>query len=183
MQRRMNVAAAIFYGIFLVVASLSVRAEAPQESISPEQLAAEIQSNTQFLAGKSLAKAKALLEAYDDFAPFGAALLPNGEVKFVWAIKPGELATADTVKLVLNSIRRALRAQADEGRILGSAVIYRYRPAGGKKTEQVNMELEYLTGFAQVLATEYEMVDGKVHYEKGATKPYDPLIFPAKAGS
>jgi len=179
----MKIAAALISGIFLLAASLSAKAEASEEPISPEQLAREIQINTQFLAGKSLAKAKTLLEAYDDFAPFGAALLPNGEVKFVWAIKPGELATPETVKLVLNSIRRALRAQADEGRILGSAVIYRHRPNGGGKTEQVNMELEYLTGFAQVLATKYGMVDGKVQYEKGATKPYEPLIFPNKADS
>jgi hypothetical protein len=179
----MKMAAALASGIFLLAASVSTKAEAPKEPVSPEQLAREIQSNTQFLAGKSLAKAKTLLEAYDDFAPFGAALLPNGEVKFVWAIKPGELAKPETVKLVLNSIRRALRAQADEGRILGSAVIYRYRPAGGEKTEQVNMELEYLTGFAQVLATEYGVVDGKVQYEEGATQPYDPLIFPTKEGS
>jgi len=148
--------------------------------VTTEQLTAEIQENTRYLASQSLAKAKSLLEAYGDFAPFGAALFPSGKVKYVWAVKPGEETDGVNPVLVLNSVRRALKSQADEGRILGSAVVYRFLPEGKRDKSQINVELEYLTGFAQVLGTQYEQTEKGYEYSEGAFKPYEPVIFAAK---
>lgn len=150
--------------------------------VTVDQVAAEIQENTRYLASKSLAKAKLLLETYDDFAPFGAALFPSGKVQYVWAVKPGEKTDGINPVLVLNSVRRALKSQADEGRILGSAVIYRFQPKDDAGKKQINVELEYLTGFAQVLGTQYELTDEGYEYGEGAFKPYEPVVFPAEEG-
>ncbi|MGM0767510.1 MAG: hypothetical protein ACQEV6_05765 [Pseudomonadota bacterium] len=150
--------------------------------VTSDQVAAEIQENTRYLASQSLAKAKSLLEAYDDFAPFGAALFPSGKVKYVWAVKPGEDTEGVNPMLVLNSVRQALKSQADEGRILGSAVVYRFLPEGETDTNQINIELEYLTGFAQVLGTQYQATDSGYEYGDGAFKPYDPVIFAENEG-
>lgn len=148
--------------------------------VTTDQLAAEIQENTRYLASQSLAKAKSLLEAYGDFAPFGAVLFPSGKVKYVWAVKPGEETEGVNPVLVLNSVRRALKSQADEGRILGSAVVYRFLPDGKLDQSQINVELEYLTGFAQVLGTQYEETEDGYEFSEGAFKPYEPVIFTAE---
>ncbi len=153
-----------------------------QKVITSEQLAVEIRHNTRYLGSESLNKAKSLLDAYGDFAPFGAALLPGGKVKYVWAVKPGEKTDGINPVLVLNSIRQALKSQADEGRILGSAVIYRFQPEGTEGVNQINVELEYLTGFAQVLGTQYEATSEGYDYGEGAFKAYDPVIFPPSEG-
>lgn len=172
--------------IFLISAfgSIGYAAEEGKEkpAVTTDQLVAEIQENTRYLAGKALAKAKSLLEAYADFAPFGAALFPSGKVKYVWAVKPGEETEGVNPVLVLNSVRRALKSQADEGRILGSAVVYRFLPEGKQDQSQINVELEYLTGFAQVLGTQYEQTVDGYEYSEGAFKPYEPVIFTAKKG-
>lgn len=156
--------------------------EVKKRVVTTDQIAAEIQENTRYLASKSLAKAKSLLEAYGDFAPFGAALFPSGKVQFVWAVKPGEKTEGINPVLVLNSVRRALKSQADEGRILGSAVVYRFLSKGESDKSQINVELEYLSGFAQVLGTQYERTADGYEYGEGALKPYDPVVFAAKEG-
>lgn len=157
--------------------------EGEQKVVTSEQLAAEIRHNVRYLGSESLNKAKSILEAYGDFAPFGAALFPSGKVKYVWAVKPGEETDGINPVLVLNSVRQALKSQADEGRILGSAVIYRFQPDGAGGANQINVELEYLTGFAQVLGTEYDATSEGYEYGEGGFKTYDPVIFsPNKGG-
>ncbi|MDO3722353.1 hypothetical protein QVZ43_11525 [Marinobacter sp. chi1] len=166
----------------LVLASMgnvvSAEESAPkQKVVTGEQLATEIRHNVQFLSGKSLLKAKALLEAYGDFAPFGAGLMPDGSVKYVWAIKPGESTEGINPVLVLNAVRTALKTQADNGRILGSAVIYRFAPNAEQQANQINIELEYLSGFARVLGTHYELTEDGYQYTEGAFTPYEPRVF------
>lgn len=101
-------------------------------------------------------------------------------MKYVWAVQPGEETKGINPALVLNSIRRALKAQADEGRILGSAIVYRFVPKGNPDQNQINVELEYLTGFARVLGTQYEVTDAGHQYGEGAFKRYEPVIFSSK---
>ncbi|QSP93731.1 hypothetical protein LPB19_11025 [Marinobacter salinisoli] len=165
--------------VFSCVGSfVSAEESAPkQKVVTGEQLATEIRHNVQFLSGKSLMKAKALLEAYGDFAPFGAGLMPDGSVKYVWAIKPGESTEGINPVLVLNAVRTALRTQADSGRILGSAVIYRFAPDSEQQANQINIELEYLTGFARVLGTHYQLTEDGYEYTEGAFTAYEPRVF------
>lgn len=143
------------------------------------QIEQEAEQNLRFLGGHALKKAKALLEYYGDFAPFGAALMPNGEVKFVWAIKPGEDASDINPALVLESVRTALQTQATNGRILGSAVIYKYLPAqaNSEAQPQVNIELEYLNGEARVLGTQYQKTDNGYEYGDAVRGQFEPIVF------
>lgn len=167
-------------GLFCVLSMTQPALAGASENASQpttEQLAREIETNTRYLARKALAKAQSLLERYDDFAPFGAALFPSGDVRYVWAIKPGEDTEDINPTLVLNSVRSALAAQAGNGRILGSAVIYKYKPSADSSETQINIELEYLSGFAQVLATEYEKSADGYTYGIGATANFDPIVF------
>lgn len=144
---------------------------------TPEQIAAEVRANTQYLLQHVTNKTKGIIEAYDDFAPFGAALMPDGSVRYVWAVPPGEPLMGVNGQLVLNSVRKALTMQAQQGRILGSAVVYDYKPSSDSNIEQVNIELEYLGGHAEVVATEYTLSSNGVTFHEGAAKKYSPMVF------
>lgn len=145
---------------------------------SSEEAAKEAQANTKYLAAQSLKKAKALLDTYGNFAPFGAGLFPEGEVKYVWAIKPGESTEGVNPLMVLNAVRRALFSQAETGRILGSAVIYRYqKQVDGETKPQINIELEYLNGYAEVIATQYVQGDDGIEYTTSGSQTFEPKVF------
>ncbi|TGN41570.1 hypothetical protein [Marinobacter confluentis] len=149
-----------------------------QEVPSPEEVKEEAQANTKYLAAQALKKAKSLMDTYGEFAPFGAGLFQDGEVNFVWAVKPGESTDGLNPILVLNAIRRALNTQAQTGRILGSAVIYQYqRNADGEVTPQINIELEYLNGYAEVIATEYEQGGDGIEFTSSARQQFEPKVF------
>ncbi|MDC0661893.1 hypothetical protein [Marinobacter sp. SS21] len=159
--------------------------ETARQQPTAAQIQQEVDQNLQFLGGHTLKKAKALLEYYGDFAPFGAALMPSGDVKFVWAIRPGEDTAGINPALVLESVRTALQAQAANGRILGSAVIYKYLPTGsGQSAEpQVNIELEYLNGEARVLATKYQKSDDGYAYGDAVRGEFESIVFASQPSS
>ncbi|SFM55026.1 hypothetical protein [Marinobacter zhejiangensis] len=156
--------------------ALAQQEDAPAQPTA-EQIAQEVQGNTRFIAQNALSKAKSLLEYYGDFAPFGLALFPNGDIKYVWAVRPGEEVENLNAPLVLNTVRTALGTQAQAGRILGSAVVYKYQATGDAEEPQINIELEYLGGFSQVLATRYTETDEGYQYSEGVFGSFNPIVF------
>lgn len=166
--------------LFLLISFFSIlpSVHAENEAMLPVQITKEAEKNTQFLLGHVLQKTKALQETYGDFAPFGAGLFPNGQVKYVWLAKPGE-KVADPAK-ALPVVRQVLKSQADSGRLLASAVIYKYDPGTGV---QINTELEYLSGYAVVVGTKFS-VDEKnvVTLGQAGMKPYSAKIFVKEEG-
>ena len=170
--------------IFVILSSLVINASAADEAKSqvtpsPEQIKQEAQANTKYLAAQALKKAKAVLEAYGEFAPFGAGLFQDGEVNFVCSVKPGESTKGINPVLVLSAVRSALGTQAKPGRILGSAVVYQYRGSSndGEPREQINIELEYLNGYAEVIATQYEEGPEGIEFTKTTNSQYEPKVF------
>lgn len=176
MPLRQCFAAAIFAGCVFGVQAQEGKTD--QVMPSPEEIRKEAQANTKYLAAEALKKAKALLESQGEFAPFGAGLFQDGEVNFVWAVKPGESTKGINPVLVLNAVRRALGTQAATGRILASAVIYQYQnTAEGEVQPQVNVELEYLNGYAEVVATEYEKNAEGIEYTDAGSRRFEPRVF------
>jgi hypothetical protein len=176
--------------LFVILSSFVFSASAADETKSqvtpsPEQIKQEAQANTKYLAAQALKKAKAVLEAYGEFAPFGAGLFQDGEVNFVWAVKPGESTEGINPVLVLNAVRSALGTQAKSGRILGSAVVYQYRgtSSNGEPREQINIELEYLNGYAEVIATQYEEGPDGIEFTKSTNSQYEPKVFTDESDS
>ena len=165
-------------GIIVLVSALSaaVVAQAEQPEFS-DAVRKESQNNIDYLAAKALGKAKTLLNRYGDFAPFGAGLLRDGTVKHVWAVKPGEKLDNINPMLVLNSVRTALTEQSRTGRLLGSAVIYKYR---SKESDdpRINIELEYVTGYAKVLSTAFSKTEsGEYEFGSSVQQKMDPVVF------
>ena len=175
MPARQILLAAILGSVFSVSALAQESTE--KQMPSEEKIRKEAQANTKYLAATVLKKAKSILEDYGPFAPFGAGLFQDGEVNFVWAVKPGESTEGVNPVLVLNAVRTALNTQAKSGRILGSAVVYQYRDSDGNGDLQINVELEYLNGYAEVVATQYEKGPDGVEFTGSANSPYDARIF------
>ncbi|WP_273427035.1 hypothetical protein [Marinobacter sp.] len=176
---RLSFRRAFALGVTAMAVGLSQPALSAEEiqQPTPEQIATEIRANTQYLLQHVTNKTKGIIENHDDFAPFGAALMPDGSVRYVWAVPPGEPLIGVNGQLVLNSVRKALTMQAQQGRILGSAVVYDYKPSKDSTTEQVNIELEYLGGHAEVVASEYTVSSNGVTFHEGAVKKYAPIVF------
>lgn len=178
--------AALFTGLFtglLAISPVALAQDDARPQPTPEQIAREVQNNTRFIARNALNKAQSLLEYYDDFAPFGLALFPSGQVKYVWAVKPGEPTDGLNGPLVLNSVRSALASQAANGVILGSAVVYKYQPSGEGTNPQINIELEYFGGFSQVLATHYTKTDQGYEYGEGVFGEFESIVFAPQAAA
>lgn len=191
MLLKQTLSAVLFTGVFSFFVGGAVFAQAQsaesQMMPSPEKAKKEAQANTKYLAAQALKKAKSILNTHGEFAPFGAGLFQEGEVNFVWAVRPGESTDGINPALVLNAVRSALISQAQSGRILASAVVYQYRGSanGGEAPTQVNVELEYLNGYAEVIATEYEEgVDG-IEWTDSGNQQFEPRIFksPENGGS
>lgn len=159
----------------------AVQAQQPgaAEQLTQEQIRKEADQNIKYLSGHALKKAKSILETHGDFAPFGAALFPGGKVRFVWAVPPGTEKPDTNAALVLGAVRQALQAQAQNGAILGSAVVYRYQPDPGVSDKpQINVETEYLNGHAVVTATNYEQKDdGEVTFGAASQRNFEPKVF------
>ncbi len=178
-----TLSAMLFTGIFSVFAggAVSVQAQDAESQVvpSPEEVKAEAQANTKYLAAQALKKARAILNAYGEFAPFGAGLFQDGEVNYVWAVKPGESTKGINPMLVLNAVRTGLTTQAKSGRILGSAVVYQYQGSSsdGEPQTQINVELEYLNGYAEVIATQYEKGPDGIEFTTSASQQFEPKIF------
>lgn len=133
-----------------------------QGAIDQAKVWEEQEKNTEYLLAQSLAKAKTLMERNGDFLPFGAALFVSGDVRYVWTQDPDQPAQVKP-PIALAAVKRGLQANAQRGRVLGVASVYRYTPAdenGNRLEPQINVEVEYVTGHAFVVAVDYEMEDG-----------------------
>ena len=110
-----------------------------------------------------------------EVSPFGAALFSDGSVKYVWYAKPGQTVNEPAKSIPL--IRGALQSQVLSGKIVGSAVIYKYQKKA-QDSLQLNVELEYQTGLALAYASEM-MIDAnnKVSWGGSEQVNFEPRVF------
>ena len=162
--------------LFVFVSAVSANEEyEPTTDLNIELAREETRENLKYLLGDVMKKTSSLQAQYGDFSPYGAALFKDGSVKYVWYAKPGQIVKEPAKSIPL--IRRALQSQVLSGKIVGSAVIYKYQ----KETErglQLNVELEYQTGLAIAYAS--EMVVSKSNkIDWGETKQvnFEPRVF------
>ena len=177
-----KMAAGKFLGsiLSLLLAIGSVQANAQDVSDTPNfnkeippKIREEQKKNTEFLLAHVLKKAKALEDVYGDFAPYGAVLFISGKVQYVWLAKPGQTVN-DPVKAI-PIVRGVLEQAAMQGNVLASAVVYKY---GSVADPQLNVELEYVTGYSKLVGTKYTKdKDNKVIWGAAGQKDFDINVF------
>ncbi|MDL0429655.1 hypothetical protein QPM17_00825 [Marinobacter sp. TBZ242] len=155
--------------------------ELAEDSPEAKALREEINTNFEFLTAKVLSKARPLLESNGRFYPFAAAVGPNGKVNFAWTVSnEAENPNIDPAA-ALAALRQALAGNASKKRLLATATAYQYGRVdeSGKLTgQQINIELEYITGDATVRAIPYEIKeDGSVTYQGMGEQKMEPRVF------
>jgi len=152
----------------------------PIEDLNIELAREETRENLKYLLGGVLKKAASLQEKYGDFSPYGAALFKDGSVKYVWYAKPGQAVSEPAKSIPL--IRRALQSQVLSGKIVGSAVVYKYQKEA-EKSLQLNVELEYQTGLALAYASEMNIdANNKVSWGQNQQVNFEPRVFVVSEG-
>lgn len=155
---------------FVAVSSVVVQAA------SKDTNSKEINTNIDYMFHNIAQKITVLLQTEPEFLPFGAGMDLNGKVQYIWTDKKQKYTAEGAMLLV----RQALKSNADAGRLISVATIYRYgRPdKAGKVVEQVNVELEYANGYSVVRAIELITgKDGEVTVGKAAEGAMDAKIF------
>ena len=145
------------------------------EHLSDITTKSQTRINTDFLLVKTLDKTKLLHKTYGEFFTYGAALFSDGSVKFVWYGKPG--GGVNNTNKAIPFIRKVLQAQADSARIIGSAVVYSMHRENSLRP-QLNVELEYYDGLAEVFSAEYTVTqDRQINWGRSVRKSNQSLIF------
>ncbi len=132
-------------------------------------------NNTEYLLLKALDKTKSLQKKYGTFITYGAALFPDGKVKFIWYGQPSSDTPQSNNAIVF--IRRVLQKQAESGRIIASAVVYEHHRKNTKHP-QLNIELEYYNGLAEIFSTELIVKENKeLNWGRSVRKSHEAQIF------
>jgi len=147
----------------------------PTADLNIELARTETRENLKYLLGVVLKKASSLQEAHGDFSPYGAALFKDGSVKYVWYAKPGQAVKEPAKSIPL--IRGALQSQVLSGKIVGSAVIYKYQNYE-QGVLQLNVELEYQTGLALAYASEMKIdANNEITWGQNKQVNFEPRVF------
>jgi len=147
----------------------------PSADLNIELAREETRENLRYLLGIVIKKTAVLQEKYGDFSPYGAALFKDGSVKYVWYAKPGESVKEPAKSIPL--IRGALQSQVLSGKIVGSAVIYKYQK-NTQSSLQLNVELEYQTGLALAYASEMNVDENnKISWGESKQVNFEPRVF------
>ncbi|PIE43064.1 MAG: hypothetical protein CSA50_07205 [Gammaproteobacteria bacterium] len=135
----------------------------------------EEKQNLEYMFNKVARKISDLLEINPNFLPFGAGMDVNGRVQFIWTDNKQKYSAKGAMIL----IRQAEIANANAGRLLAVATVYRYghKDQQGNIKEQVNVEMEYADGYAIVRAIELIEKEGKKTIGKAVQRTIKPKIF------
>lgn len=168
----------IFLLSFTLAGHAMATASKETEHIISTANKSKAQTNTDYLLVKALDKTKLLQRKYGKFFTYGAALFADGSVKFVWYEKPDGGVTQSNNAIPF--IRRVLQKQAESGRIIASAVVYKLHKNNDRRA-QLNVELEYYQGLAEVFSAEFTVKDNnQLDWGRSIRKPYDARIFNVK---
>ncbi len=135
----------------------------------------EAKQNIEYMFQKVADRLAIILPQDPEFLPFGAGMDMNGKVNFIFTDRNNKY-TADAAMLL---VRQAELSNADSGRLLGVSTIYRYayKDKNGKDKEQINIEMEYVNGYAMVRAIEVNEKDGKKYLGRSGDKEFEAKIF------
>lgn len=166
----------IFSSLMLLTPLKTISAsESTEATLNQNSAEYEAEGNLKYLLGKVLQKSIVLQETYGNFAPYGAALFKGGDVKFIWHSKPG--TTIKEPALSIPIIRQTLISQAQQGRIVASAIAYKFQKKG-QKQPNLTVELEYQTGLSKVFASQMLISDeNKVSWGHNNQASIEPRVF------
>jgi hypothetical protein len=106
--------------------------------------------------------ARESIAEHGDFFPFGAAMLPDGELQTAPTWEGDDAPTAEDV---LDVVRTGLRARADRGELLATGVVAGVSIDAGAFPLGIRIELEHRDGDAVTWVIPYRSDDER--YDEG----------------
>lgn len=131
------------------------------------------------LLNATLPFAEKMLRDYGEFLPFGAQLLPSGEIASVGADDGEDHSRSQDL---IGLLKAAFRAGANGGDVIATALVYDVRvqpPGANQKTDAVAINLDHRDSYSVTIFFPYTITDGEPALEEPFANAGDYAIFPS----
>lgn len=131
------------------------------------------------LLNAALPFAEQMLRDHGEFLPFGAQMLPDGEIVSVAADDGEEHSRSQNL---IDVLRAAFRAGAVEGDLLATALVYDVRvvpPGASEKSDAIALNLDHRDNYSVTVFFPYTIKDGQPTIGDAFANGGDYSIFPS----
>ena len=131
------------------------------------------------LLNAALPFAEQMLREHGEFLPFGAQMLPDGEIVSV-AVDDGEDHSRS--QNLIDAIQAAFKAGAADGEFVATALVYDVRvvpPGASEKTDAIALNLDHRANYSVTVFFPYALNDGEPEIGDAFASGGDYSIFPS----
>jgi len=129
------------------------------------------------LLDATLPFAEQMLRGHGEFLPFGAQMLPDGEI--VWAGADDDEDHSRSQNLI-DVLQAAFEAGAADGEWIATALVYDVRvvpPGASKKSDAIALNLDHRDDYSVTVFFPYTLVDGEPQIGDAFASVGDYFIF------
>jgi hypothetical protein len=131
------------------------------------------------LLNAALPFAEQMLREHGEFLPFGAQMLPDGEIVSV-AVDDGEDHSRS--QNLIDALQTAYKAGAADGEFVATALVYDVRvvpPGASEKTDAIALNLDHRDSYSVTVFFPYILKDGEPEVGDAFASGGDYSIFPS----
>jgi hypothetical protein len=131
------------------------------------------------LLNAALPFAEQMLRDHGEFFPFGAQMLPDGEIVSV-AADDGEHHSRS--QNLIDVLQAAFKAGAADGQLLATALVYDVRvvpPGASEKSDAIALNLDHRDSYSVTVFFPYTITDGQPTIGDAFANGGDYSIFPS----
>lgn len=131
------------------------------------------------LLNAALPFAEQMLRGLGEFLPFGAQMLPDGEIVSVSVDDSEDHARSQDLIDILQS---AFRIGAADGELIATALVYDVRvvpPGASEKSDAIALNLDHRDDYSVTVAFPYILIDGEPKIGDAFASVGDYSIFPS----
>lgn len=127
----------------------------------------------------TLPLAEKMLREYGEFLPFGAQMLPDGEIASVGADDGDDRSRSQNL---IGLLQTAFKAGAHDGEVIATALVYDVRvqpPGAGQKSDAIALNLDHRDQYSVTVFFPYMIADGELALDEPFASVGDYAIFPS----
>lgn len=122
--------------------------------------------------------AEQMLRDHGEFLPFGAQMLPNGEIVSVGADDGDEHSRSQNL---IDILQAGFKAGAADGELIATALVFDVRvvpPGAQEKTDAIALNLDHRDNYSVTVFFPYAINDGELEIGDAFASGGDYAIFP-----
>ncbi len=131
------------------------------------------------LLNATLPFAEQMLRAHGEFLPFGARMLPDGEIVSV-GVEDGEDHSGS--QNLIDALQVAFIAGAADGDLVATALVYDVRvvpPGANEKTDAIALNLDHRDNYSVTVFFPYALSEGEPQIGDAFASAGDYAVFPS----